>query len=190
MNIISRGKGHSVVAAAAYRAAETIKNDYDGVMHDYSRKGGVVYSDILIPDHAPVEYNYRKYLWNAVEQVEKNTNAQLAREVRLALPAEFDFWTNVHLVNDYANQHFVSRGMCADISIHDNADGNPHAHVLLTMRPLEQDGTWGAKSKMEYILDDNGERINLPSGRYKTTKVTTTDWDSRDNAEIWRKGLT
>jgi len=103
------------------------------------------------------------------------------------LPVELDTIQNIRLVSDYVNQNFVSRGMCADICIHDKGDGNPHAHILLTMRPLEHDGTWGAKSKMEYILDDNGERIKLPSGRYKVKKVTTTDWDSRDNAELWRK---
>ena len=187
INIISRGKGQSAVAAAAYRAAEIHKNDYDGQVHDYTHKNDLVYDAILLPDHAPAEYNYRTNLWNAVEQVEKAKNAQLAREVRVALPVEFDIWENMNLLHDYVKHNFVNKGMCADICIHDKGDGNPHAHILLTMRPLEQDGTWGAKSKMEYILDDNGERQKLPSGRYKVKKVTTTDWDSRDNAELWRK---
>jgi len=77
--------------------------------------------------------------------------------------------------------------MCADIGIHDKGDGNPHAHVLLTMRPLKHDGTFGAKSQMEYILDDNGEKIKLPSGRYRTRKIRTVDWDNRGNAEMWRE---
>jgi len=107
--------------------------------------------------------------------------------VRLALPKDFTLEQNINLVHQYVNENFVSRGMVADIAIHDKGDGNPHAHVLLTMRPFERDGTFGAKSRMEYILDDNGERIKLPSGRYKTKKITTTDWDDRGNAEIWRK---
>ena len=141
----------------------------------------------MLPDNAPDIYYNRSALWNAVEQSERAKNAQLCREVRLALPNEFDNEQNEYLVHEYVRQNFVSRGMCADIAIHNKGDGNPHAHILLTMRPLEQDGTWGAKSRMEYILDDSGDRIKLPSGRYKTRKINTTDWDNRDNAELWRK---
>jgi len=141
----------------------------------------------MLPDHAPDLYYNRSELWNAVEQSERAKNAQLCREVRLALPNEFDNEQNEYLVHEYVRQNFVSRGMCADIAIHNKGDGNPHAHILLTMRPLEQDGTWGAKSRMEYILDDNGERIILPSGRPKVKKITATDWDDRANAELWRE---
>jgi hypothetical protein len=141
----------------------------------------------MLPDHAPDLYYNRSELWNAVEQSERAKNAQLCREVRLALPNEFDNEQNEYLVHEYVRQNFVSRGMCADIAIHNKGDGNPHAHILLTMRPLEQDGTWGAKSRMEYILDDNGERIILPSGRPKVKKITTTDWDDKANAELWRE---
>ena len=187
INIISRGKGHSAVAAAAYRAGETIKNEYDGQVHDYSRKTGIVHTEIMIYGrNTPDKYFDRTVLWNSVEKIEKAKNAQLAREVRLALPAELNLEQNINLVRDYVRDNFVSHGMLADICIHDKGDGNPHAHILLTMRPLEQDGTWGAKSRMEYILDDNGERIKLPSGRYKVKKVTATDWDERSKAEEWR----
>ena len=76
--------------------------------------------------------------------------------------------------------------MCADFAIHDKQDGNPHAHILLTMRPLEQNGQWGAKSKKEYILDDNGEKIKLKNGNYKTRKINTVDWNEQDKEEFWR----
>ena len=187
INIISRGKGKSAVAAAAYRAGESIKNEYDGQVHDYTSKKGIVHAEILLPENAPVEYLNRSELWNAVEKIEKAKNAQLSREVRLALPKVFSLEQNIDIVHEYVQQNFVSKGMCADICIHDRGDGNPHAHVMLTMRPFEKDGTWGAKSKMEYILDDNGERIKLPSGRPKTKKISVTGWDEQGNAEIWRK---
>ena len=187
INIKSRGKGQSAIAAAAYIAGERIKNEYDGLTHDRTDRKDVVFTDIMLPENAPDHFINRTELWNAVELSERAKNAQLCREIRLALPSEFDVDQNAYLVYDYIQQNFTSRGMCADYAIHDKGDGNPHAHILLTMRPIEKDGTFGAKSRMEYIFDDNGERIKLPSGRYKTKKITATDWDDRGNAEIWRK---
>jgi len=186
IKIISRGKGKSAVAAAAYRAGDKITNDYDGITHDYTRKGGVVHTEILLPDHAPREYSDRSVLWNAVEQIEKNKNAQLAREIELALPVELSAGQNLTLVREYCQRHFVSAGMYADVCIHDKNDGNPHAHIMLTMRPIEQNGKWGAKSKKEYILDNNGERIVLKSGEFKTRKICTVDWNDQNKAEEWR----
>ena len=136
IKIVSRGKGKSAVAAAAYRAGEKITNEYDGVIHDYTRKGGVIYTNILLPDNAPPAYKNRAVLWNSVEHVEKNKNSQLAREIELALPVELSELQNRALVNAYVKKHFVDKGMCADICIHDNKNGNPHAHILLTMRRL------------------------------------------------------
>jgi len=184
--IVSRGKGKSAVAAAAYRAGEKITNDYDGITHDYTRKGGVVHTEILLPDNAPEEYSDRAILWNAVEKIEKAKNSQLAREIELALPAELTKEQNISLVRDYIKVNFVSWGMCADICIHDKNDGNPHAHVLLTMRPFEQSGEWGAKSRKEYVLDENGERIKLKSGEFKTYKINAVDWNEQTKAEEWR----
>ena len=146
-----------------------------------------MHTEILLPQNAPTNFTDRATLWNVVEQSERAKNAQLCREVRLALPKEFTLEQNINLVKEYVHENFVSRGMVADFAIHDKKDNNVHAHVLLTMRPLEKDGTFGAKSRMEYILSDDGERIKLQSGRYKTKKITTTDWDDRGNAEIWRK---
>lgn len=188
IKIISRGKGRSAVAAAAYRAGEKIINEYDGIIHDYTRKGGIAHTEILLPEHAPPEYADRATLWNAVEKIEKNKNAQLAREIEIALPVELSAGQNFSLVRDYCQRYFVSAGMCADICIHDKGDGNPHVHVMLTMRPIAADGSWAAKSKKEYILNDNGERILSPSGAFKTRKVDAVDWNDQGKAEQWRAG--
>ena len=119
IKIISRGKGKSAVAAAAYRAGEKITNDFDGETHDYTRKGGVVHTEILLPDHAPADFSDRAVLWNAVEKIEKAKNAQLARKIELALPAELTREQIISLVREYVKKHFVAAGMCADICVHD-----------------------------------------------------------------------
>jgi len=190
IKIISRGKGgKSAVAAAAYRAAEKIHNEYDGMTHDYTRKGGVVHTEILLPENAPAEYADRAVLWNAVEKIEKAKNAQLAREIEIALPVELTREQNISLVREYVNRHFVAAGMCADFAIHDKKDGNPHAHIMLTMRPFEQGGEWGAKQKKEYILDPQGNKIYDPKKRqYKCKSIPATDWNDQSRAEEWRAG--
>ena len=187
IKIISRGKGKSAVAAAAYRSGEKIINEYDGITHDYTRKGGVVYTEILLPENAPEEYADRAILWNAVEKVEKEKNSQLAREIELALPQELSMDQNVFLVHNYIKHNFVSAGMCADICIHDKNDSNPHAHVMLTMRPIKQNGKWGDKQKKEYILDGRGNKIYDPKKRqYRCKSVPTTNWNDQTKAEKWR----
>lgn len=186
IKIISRGKGKSAVAAAAYRAGELIKSEYDGIINDYTRKGGVVHTEILLPSRAPAKYADRASLWNAVELGERNKNAQLAREIELALPVELTLAQNREMVRRYCQRQFVDKGMCADICFHDKKDGNPHAHVLLTLRPIAPDGSWAAKSKKEYITDRSGERILLPNGAYKTRKEPTVDWNEPTKAEEWR----
>ena len=187
IKIVSRGKGKSAVAAAAYRSGEKLTNEWDGLTHDYTKKGGVVHSEILLPAHAPPAFSDRSTLWNSVELSEKSNNAQLAREVEIALPVELSGEEQVRLVRVYCSSQFVSRGMCADFNIHDTGSGNPHAHILLTMRPMDAQGKWLPKSKKEYVLDENGERIRLPSGNFKTRKVDLVDWNSQENAEVWRK---
>lgn len=187
IKIISRGRGKSAVAAAAYRSGETLTNEYDGVTHDYTRKGGVVHTEILLPAHAPTAYADRAVLWNAVEKTEKAKNAQLAREIELALPRELTREQGISLVREYVKAQFVGAGMCADIAIHDKLDGNPHAHVMLTMRPIEQGGAWGAKQKKEYILDRDGNKIyDRKKRQYKCKSVPATDWNERSNSEEWR----
>ena len=187
IKIVSRGKGKSAVAAAAYRSGEKLTNEWDGLTHDYTKKGGVVHSEILLPAHAPPAFSDRSTLWNSVELSEKSNNAQLAREVEIALPVELSREEQTRLVRDYCSSQFVSKGMVADFNLHDTGGGNPHAHILLTMRPLDEKGAWLPKSKKEYVLDENGEKIRLPSGRYKTRKVDLMDWNNRENAEVWRR---
>lgn len=187
IKIISRGKGKSAVAASAYRSGEKIKNEYDGIVHDFTRKGGIAHTEILLPQNAPQEFVNRSVLWNSVEKIEKSKNSQLAREIEVALPKELDREKQINLVREYVKENFVKVGMCADIALHDKNDGNPHCHILLTMRPLNEDTTWGAKSKKEYILDENGEKVKLKSGNYKTRKINTTDWNEQGKAEEWRK---
>ena len=187
IGIVSRGKGKSAVAAAAYRSGEKLTNEWDGMTHDYTRKGGVVHTEIMLPPHAPPSFSDRSTLWNSVELYEKAGNAQLAREIDAALPIELSREEQIRLVREYCSSQFVSRGMCVDYAIHDTDKGNPHCHIMLTMRPLDERGTWTAKSKKEYDLDENGERIRLPSGRYKTHKVDLTGWNNKDNTLLWRK---
>jgi len=187
IKIISRGNGgKSAVAGAAYRAGDRFTNEYNGQTYDYTNKPGVIHTEILLPDHAPREYLDRSTLWNAVEKVEAAKNSQLAREIEIAFPVELSMEQNISLAREYLQEHFVSKGMCVDLCIHDEDRGNPHAHVMLTMRPIEQDGTWGAKSKKEYILDENGEKIKLKSGEYKSRKINAVDWNEQTKAEEWR----
>ena len=187
IGIVSRGKGKSAVAAAAYRSGEKLTNEWDGMTHDYTRKGGVVHTEIMLPPHAPPSFSDRSTLWNSVELYEKAGNAQLAREIDAALPIELSREEQIRLVREYCSSQFVSRGMCVDYAIHDTGKGNPHCHIMLTMRPLDERGTWAAKSKKEYGLDENGERIRLPSGRYKTHKIDLTGWNDKDNTLLWRR---
>ena len=184
---VSRNKGKSAVAASAYISGTRMENTWDGVIHDYTRKKHVIYTEVMLPPNAPQEYADRSLLWNSVEWNETKANAQLARSIELALPAELNHEQNIALVRKLAQKLFVDKGMCADVAFHDKGDGNPHAHILLTMRPLTPDGKWGDKSRLEYILDADDNRIPArQKGRWKTRKVCTTDWDDRGNAERWR----
>lgn len=179
--IISRGQGRSAVGAAAYRSGEKLYNEYDGIEHDYTKKGGVVYSEIMLCENAPKEYQDRQTLWNAVEQIEKSSKAQLAREYEVALPVELSREEQIKLVRDFAKENFIDNGMCVDFSIHDKEDGNPHAHIMLTTRPIEQDNSWGVKQKKEYILDKNGQKqYDKKKQTYKCKTVKTTNWDSKE----------
>ena len=179
--VISRGQGRSAVGAAAYRSGERLTNDYDGITHDYTNKGGVVYSEVMLCENAPQEYQNRAVLWNEVERQEKGGKAQLAREYEVALPIELSRDEQIELVRDYVRENFVKKGMCADFAVHDKGDGNPHAHIMLTMRPIEQSGEWGAKQKKEYLLDKDGNKQYDPKKKtYKCRTVKTTDWDTQD----------
>ncbi len=142
--IISRSSGRSAVAAAAYRAAEELEDQLTGRVHDYTAKQGVVHSQILLPDGAPARLLDRSTLWNEVEATEKRKDAQVARDVEIALPRELSRAEAIALVRDFVSEQFVARGMIADLNVHwgRTADGEdqPHAHVMLTMRSVDKDG--------------------------------------------------
>ena len=143
--IIGRSDGRSVVAAAAYRSAEMIDRDETGDRHDYQRKGGVISADLLVPEGAPAWALSRAKLWNAVEAKETRKNSQLAREIEVALPNELDPDEARELVLSWARDELVSRGMVADICIHDpdpvtGDQRNRHAHILCTVRDIDGEG--------------------------------------------------
>jgi len=135
VKIIGRSSGRSSVAASAYCAGQKITDERTGLTHDYSRKNGVTHSEIMLPSHAPNEFQNRAVLWNAVEKIERRTDSQTAREVEVALPIEFTLKENIQVLKNYIKENFVDKGMCADFSIHENR-GNPHAHILLTTRDI------------------------------------------------------
>ncbi|WP_075657586.1 MobQ family relaxase [Pseudochrobactrum sp. B5] len=148
--VISRAGGRSSVAAAAYRAAGRLHDDRQGLEHDYSRKGGVIHSEIMVPENAPEWMRDRNQLWNAVEIVEKRRDAQLAREVEVSLPRELDRGQRLKLLRGFIQREFVDRGMIADVAVHEgkarDGFGQPHAHVMLTMREMTGDG-FGKKDR-------------------------------------------
>ena len=142
----------------------------------------------MLPANAPPEYSDRNTLWNSVEKNEKQWNSQLARRIVLPLPREVPADQYPAMLQDFCREHFVSQGMCVDFAIHGKGDGNPHAHIMLTMRAMDERGKRLPKSKKVYDLDENGERIRLPSGNWKSHKEDTVDWNDQSKAEIWRHG--
>ena len=188
VKIIQRSKRQSAVASAAYQSGERLFSEYDQKQKYYSHKSEIVHTEIMLPPHAPPEYADRNTLWNAAEAIEKQWNSQLARRFVLAIPRELSPEQYADLIRDYCREFFVSKGMIADFAIHDKGDGNPHAHILLTMRAMDEQGKWLPKSRKVYDLDENGERIRLASGRWKSHKEDTVDWNDQKYAEIWRQG--
>lgn len=189
---IKRSAGQSAVAAAAYRSGEKLHSEYYGEDSDYTRKGGVICSEILLPSHAPPGYAYRETLWNAVEKAERGKKAQLAYSFDIALQNEFSIEENIDLARQFLLQNFVSRGMVVDFAIHqpDKEDGgiqNPHFHVMCPIRPIEPNGKWGNKQRREYVLDEDGNRIRDEAGNYVFNAVPTIDWGSPETLEVWRQ---
>lgn len=192
MTQIKRSAGQSVVASAAYRSGKKLHSEYYGEDSDYTRKGGMVGSEILLPPHAPPEYADRETLWNAVEKAERGKKAQLAYSFDIALQNEFSMQENIALARQFLLEQFVSRGMVVDFAVHqpDKEDGgiqNPHFHVLCPIRPILPDGRWGNKQRREYLMDEHGERIQDNAGNYVFNAVPTTDWGSPDTLEQWRQ---
>lgn len=191
-DLIRRSKGQSAVAAAAYRAGEKLHCDYYGNDADYTRKKGVILTEILLPSHVPKKYADRETLWNAVEQTEKNPKAQLAYSYDIALQNELTTEENIALVRRFLQEQFVSKGMIVDFAIHapDPKGGgipNPHFHVLCPVRPIDEDEEWGAKQRRKYVLDEQGQRVRDEAGNYVWNAVPTTDWGEKETLLHWRE---
>ena len=189
---IKRSAGQSAVAAAAYRSGEKLHSEYYGEDSDYTHKGGVICSEILLPSHVPSSFSDRETLWNEVEKAERGKKAQLAYSFDIALQNEFSKEENIDLARQFLLDNFVSRSMVVDFAVHspDKEDGgiqNPHFHVMCPIRPIEPDGKWGNKQRREYVLDEHGERILDEAGNYVFNAVPTTDWGSPDTLEHWRQ---
>ena len=165
--VISRGAGRSAVAAAAYMSCSQILNDYDGVQHDYTRKLGLVWQQIFLPEYAPAEWSDRGTLWNAVEENEKTKDSRLAREFVVALPIEMGKAEWQSLLTEFIQDNFVADGMCADVCIHDTDGHNPHAHIMVTVRPLAENGQWQYKTEKEYLCVRDGEEMGFTGAEFK-----------------------
>lgn len=208
VSIVSRSKGQSAVSASAYISADKLVSQDIGRTVNYTKKKFVEYSEIQLPENAPKEYQDRGKLWNAVEEVEKAKNSQLARKIVVALPRELNLEQQKRLVHDYVESQFVSEGMCADWSIHNpkpddkhpERPANPHAHIMLTVRSIKKNGKWAPKQKGTFAKDENGNRIPVidtktgkqkvrANGRkvWKRTTTSYNDWNNRRNVEKWRK---
>ncbi len=183
--VISRGMGRSAVAAAAYMSCSRIYNDYDGIQHDYTRKQGLVWQQVFLPDMAPVEWADREILWNAVEEAEKTKDSRLAREFVVALPVELDRDGWIALLTDFIRVNFVTEGMCADVCIHDTDGHNPHAHIMLTVRPLTKDGKWQHKTEKEYLCIRDGEERGFTATEFKSEK--SQGWEKQYQYKVGKK---
>ena len=169
--VVSRGAGRSAVAASAYMSCSRLYNDYDGIQHDYTKKQGLVWQQVFLPEYAPQEWQDREKLWNAVEENEKTKDSRLAREFIAALPRELDRQAQISLIQEYVQEQFVAEGMCADAAIHDTDGQNPHAHILLTVRPLDEQGRWQYKTEKEYLCVRNGEERGFTAAEFKTAQA-------------------
>ena len=183
--VISRGAGRSAVAAAAYMSCSQILNDYDGVQHDYTRKQGLVWQQIFLPEYAPDEWSDRGTLWNAVEENEKTKDSRLAREFVVALPIEMGEAEWESLLTEFIKDNFVVDGMCADVCIHDTDGHNPHAHIMVTVRPLAENGQWQYKTEKEYLCVRDGEEMGFTGAEFK--QAQREGWEKQYQYKVGRK---
>jgi hypothetical protein len=183
--VVSRGTGRSAVAASAYMSCSRLYNDYDGIQHDYTRKQGLIYNKVFLPPMAPAAWQDRAALWNAVEEAEKTKDSRLAREFVVALPKELDGngWTD--LLSEFVQENFVADGMCADAAIHDTDGHNPHAHILLTVRPLNENGTWQYKTEKEYLCIRSGEEQGFTAAEFKSAQ--SEGWEKQYQYKVGKK---
>ena len=186
--IISRGKGQSCMASCAYYAGEKKYSEYECCWkYPHNSPARVKRVEVMLPPNAPKAYADPQTLWNAVDAAETSVNAQTARSMLFALPRELTDEQNLALVRDFCQKEFVDKGMVCNFFYHDKGDGNPHVHIMLTLRAMDENGKWLPKSKNIYALDESGNRIRAPNGSWKRVKVDTVDWNERKYGEIWRQ---
>ena len=199
IRVVGRSSGRSAVASAAYISGEKLHSEETDKTFDYTRKSGVVYSEIELCNNAPEQYRDRETLWNAVQSVEKSSDARLARTFECALPREMSREDQIEAAREFAKS-LAAQGMIVDWALHDKGDGNPHIHFMATTRPITKNGEWGSKQRKEYALDKDGNRIPVidkrtglqkieaKTGRkvWKRITVDSTKWDDRSNVEVWR----
>ena len=183
--VVSRGAGRSAVAASAYLSCSRLYNDYDGIQHDYTKKQGLVWQKVFLPEYAPQEWQDRKKLWNAVEEVETAKDSRLAREFVVALPIELSREEQIELLQEFIQEQFLSDGMCADAAIHDTDGHNPHAHILLTVRPLDERGKWQYETEKEYLCMKNGEERGFTAAEFKAAQ--TDGWEKQYQYKVGKK---
>lgn len=183
--VVRRGAGRSACAASAYMSCSAIYNDYDGIQHDYTRKQELVWQNVFLAEQAPAEWKDRAVLWNAVEETEKTKDSRLAREFVVALPIELSAEQNTSMLSEFIQEQFVSDGMCADAAIHDTDGHNPHAHILLTVRPLNEDGTWQYKTEKEYLCIKDGEERGFTASEFKAAQ--DEGWEKQYPYFIFKK---
>lgn len=183
---ISAGKGRSAIASAAYRSGEKLFDDKEGRSYFYPRSV-MPESFVLAPKNAPEWASDRQKLWNEVEKKDRKANSRYAKEFNVALPVELTNEEQKALITKFVQETFVDKGMVADVAIHRDHQDNPHAHVMLTNRPFNPDGTWGLKSKRENILDENGNKTYTGNSRFpRSRKVWLVDWDKKEKITEWR----
>ena len=185
--IVSRGAGRSAVAAAAYLSCSRMLNEYDGVQHDYTRKQGLGWRQVFLPATAPAEWQDRETLWNAVEETETAKDSRLAREFVAALPIELSREEQIQLLQDFIKEQFVADGMCADAAIHDPypPGHNPHAHILLTVRPLDEKGKWQYKTEKEYLCVKDGEEQGFTAAEFKQAQAD--GWEKQYQYKVGKR---
>ena len=183
--VVGRGAGRSAVAASAYLSCSRLYNDYDGIQHDYTKKQGLVWQEVFLPEYAPQEWQDREKLWNAVEEVETAKDSRLAREFVVALPIELSREQQIELLQDFIREQFVSDGMCADAAIHDTDGHNPHAHILLTVRPLDERGKWQYKTEKECLCMRNGEERGFTAAEFKSAQ--NDGWEKQYPYKVGKK---
>ena len=183
--VVSRGAGRSAVAASAYLSCSRLYNDYDGIQHDYTKKQGLVWQEVFLPEYAPQEWKDREQLWNAVEEVETAKDSRLAREFVVALPIELSREEQIELLQEFIQEQFLPDGMCADAAIHDTDGHNPHAHILLTVRPLDKQGKWQYKTEKEYLCMKNGEERGFTAAEFRAAQ--NEGWEKQYPYKVGKK---